>query len=91
MTATLVASDVLGTDLHEGVLELTLTNYNAMLKGPYDLLLARQSELAAERGYINALRDYWIARSDLERTVGGQSATTTSKSNRTFKETISHR
>lgn len=53
------------------VLELTLTNYNAMLKSPYDLLLARQNELAAERGYIEALRDYWIARADLERAVGG--------------------
>ena len=54
------------------VLDLTLTNYNAMLKGPYDLLLARQNELAAERGYIEALRDYWIARADLERAVGGR-------------------
>ena len=53
------------------VLDLTLTSYNSMLKGPYDLLLARQNELAAERGYIDALRDYWIARADLERAVGG--------------------
>ena len=54
------------------VLDLTVTNYNAMLKGPYDLLLARQNEIAAERGYIDALRDYWIARTDLERAVGGR-------------------
>ncbi len=69
------------------VLDLTVTNYNAMLKGPYDLLLARQNELAAERGYIDALRDYWIARADLERAVGGR-LTSNSKTQSTFKETI---
>jgi cobalt-zinc-cadmium efflux system outer membrane protein len=69
------------------VLDLTVTNYNAMLKGPYDLLLARQNELAAERGYIDALRDYWIARADLERAVGG-SLTNSSKARSTFKETL---
>ena len=53
------------------VLNLTLEHYNAMLKGAYDLLLAKQNQLAAERGYIDALRDYWIARADLERAVGG--------------------
>lgn len=67
------------------VLELTLTNYNAMLKGPYDLLLARQNELAAERGYIDALRDYWIARADLERAVGGR-LTGKTKTQSSFKE-----
>ncbi len=71
------------------VLELTLTNYNAMLKGPYDLLLARQNELAAERGYIDALRDYWIARSDLERAVGGR-LTSSMKTQSSFKETGTH-
>ena len=71
------------------VLDLTLTNYNAMLKGPYDLLLARQNELAAERGYIDALRDYWIARSDLERAVGGR-LTSSMKTQSSFKETDTH-
>jgi outer membrane protein, heavy metal efflux system len=71
------------------VLDLTLTNYNAMLKGPYDLLLARQNELAAERGYIDALRDYWIARTDLERAVGGR-LTSTTKTQSTFKQTVTH-
>jgi len=32
--------------------------------------LAKQNEILAERGYIGALRDYWIARADLERAVG---------------------
>ena len=52
-------------------LNLTLKQYNYMLKGAYDLLLAKQNEVAAERTYIEAWRDYWIARAELERAVGG--------------------
>jgi outer membrane protein, heavy metal efflux system len=52
-------------------LSLTLEQYNFMLKGAYDLLLAKQNEVAAERSYIEAWRDYWIARAELERAVGG--------------------
>lgn len=52
-------------------LDLTLHQYNFMLKGTYDLLLAKQNEVAAERSYIEAWRDYWIARAELERAVGG--------------------
>jgi len=72
------------------VLDLTLTSYNSMLKGPYDLLLARQNELAAERGYIDALRDYWIARADLERAVGGRLTTVRTKMQDTSKEIRTH-
>ncbi len=71
------------------VLELTLINYNAMLRSPYELLLARQNELAAERGYIEALRDYWISRADLERAVGGR-LTSSMKTPSSFKETATH-
>jgi cobalt-zinc-cadmium efflux system outer membrane protein len=52
-------------------LNLTLQQSNFMLKGAYDLLLAKQNEVAAERSYIEAWRDYWIARAELERAVGG--------------------
>ncbi|MGI8437610.1 MAG: TolC family protein [Chthoniobacterales bacterium] len=52
-------------------LNLTLQQYNYMLKGTYDLLLAKQNEVAAERSCIEAWRDYWIARAELERAVGG--------------------
>jgi len=69
------------------ILELTLTHYNAMLKSPYDLLLAKQNEILAERGYIGALRDYWIARADLEKAVGGRFGGTSVETNSLFKET----
>ncbi len=73
------------------VLELNLQQYNAMLKGAYDLLLAKQNELAAERSYIDALRDYWIARADLERAVGGSlTSSRTRVETNSFKETVTH-
>jgi cobalt-zinc-cadmium efflux system outer membrane protein len=52
-------------------LKLTLEQHNFMLKSAYDLLLAKQNEIVAERSYIEAWRDYWIARAELERAVGG--------------------
>jgi cobalt-zinc-cadmium efflux system outer membrane protein len=74
----LVAARDLTTDIGERLLptqqealKLTLQQYNFMLKGAYDLLLAKQNEIAAERSYIEARRDYWIARAELERAVGG--------------------
>ena len=69
------------------ILELTLTHYNAMLKSPFDLLLAKQNEISAERGYVDALRDYWIARADLERAVGGRLSRTSVEPSFSFKET----
>ena len=46
--------------------------YNGMLIGVYELLLAKQNQINAGREYIEALRDYWIARSELEHAVGGR-------------------
>ena len=54
------------------ILDLTLRHYNMMLKGAYDLLLAKQSEVTTERAYVEAWRDYWIARTELERALGGR-------------------
>lgn len=54
------------------ILEETTLHYNMMLKGAYDLLLAKQAEVVAERGYVESWRDYWIARTELERAVGGR-------------------
>jgi len=45
--------------------------YNAMIVGPIELFSARQQEIAAERGYVTAKREYWVTRSELERAVGG--------------------
>jgi len=69
------------------ILELTLTHYNAMLKSPFDLLLAKQNEISAERGYIDAVRDYWIARADLETAAGGRLNGISLETNSSFKAT----
>jgi outer membrane protein, heavy metal efflux system len=53
------------------ILRETLLHYNAMQLGNFVLLSAKEREALAEREAIEALRDYWIARSRLERAVGG--------------------
>ncbi|MEY2408195.1 MAG: hypothetical protein QOF48_865 [Verrucomicrobiota bacterium] len=53
------------------VLRETLLQYNAMQKSNMELLAAKEREQIAERESIEALRDYWIARAELERAVGG--------------------
>jgi cobalt-zinc-cadmium efflux system outer membrane protein len=53
------------------ILALTLQHYNAMFKGAYDLLLAKQAEVEAEKAYLDAWRGYWVARARLERALGG--------------------
>lgn len=58
--------------LHERIVALTLEQYNFMLVGADELLAAKRGELDARRGYVESLRDYWLARTDLERAVGGQ-------------------
>lgn len=58
--------------LRESVVRYAQEQYDAMLLGVYQLIQAKQSEYDAYREYIEALRDYWIARSDLERAVGGR-------------------
>lgn len=50
----------------------TLLHYNAMQKSTYELLAAKEQQQTAEHAAIEALRDYWIARSELERAIGGR-------------------
>lgn len=45
--------------------------YNGMYIGVYDLLKAKQDELAGELLYINTLEEYWTARAQLIQYVGG--------------------
>jgi outer membrane protein, heavy metal efflux system len=49
-----------------------LLQYNAMQKNSFDLAFAKEREQNAEQSSIEALRDYWIARVELERAVGGR-------------------
>jgi cobalt-zinc-cadmium efflux system outer membrane protein len=64
--------------LRENIVRFSQEQYDAMLLGVYQLIQAKQNEFEAYREYIEALRDYWIARSDLERAIGGRIAAATS-------------
>jgi outer membrane protein, heavy metal efflux system len=54
----------------EAVVARTQENVNYMFAGAFDLLLAKQQEYDAYQGYLEAVRDYWLARVDLTRAVG---------------------
>ncbi|MBI1731988.1 MAG: TolC family protein [Gammaproteobacteria bacterium] len=43
---------------------------NYMLVGQFELILARQQEYDAYQSWLEAVRDYWLARGDLEHAVG---------------------
>ena len=54
------------------LLRETLLHYNAMQRSNYELLAEKERLLVAERESIDALRDYWIARAELEMALGGR-------------------
>ncbi len=45
--------------------------YNAMQIGLYELLATKKAEIETFRAYIESVRDYWVARAELERALGG--------------------
>ena len=53
------------------ILNESLLNYNAMDIGNFELFTTKAEEASTEREYVNAVRDYWITRAELERAVGG--------------------
>lgn len=55
------------------ILALTQLEYNAMLRGVFQLIQARQNVATAERELVLGHRDYWIARSDLDTALAGVS------------------
>ena len=57
--------------LRREILQETQREYNAMLAGVYQLLQAKRDEIEAGRGYVETLTEYWVARAELERAVGG--------------------
>jgi cobalt-zinc-cadmium efflux system outer membrane protein len=58
--------------LRERIVDLTLKNYNYMLMGAFDLLMAKQQEYESYQKYLEAVRDYWIIRADMQRSLGGR-------------------
>ncbi len=56
----------------EQIVRLSMEQFNFMLIGVNDVLLAKREQYDSYQQYIDAVRDYWIARSDLQRAVGGK-------------------
>ncbi len=55
-------------------LEHTIREYNAMQIGVFDLLNVHRQSLDAALAYVDALRDYWRARSTLDLVLAGRHA-----------------
>lgn len=56
--------------LRERIVRHTQQRTNFMLSGPFELIRARQQEYDTYQKYIETVRDYWVARAELERAVG---------------------
>src|ERR1700736_1095076 len=63
------------------ILNESLIQYNAMEIENFELFTTRAEEARTEREYIDAARDYWITRAELERAVGGNLNPKPAKSN----------
>jgi len=53
------------------ILALSQLEYNSMVRGVFQLIQARQNVAHADLQLIEAQRDYWIARTELETTLSG--------------------
>jgi cobalt-zinc-cadmium efflux system outer membrane protein len=58
--------------VEEKLVAQTQLHFNGMYVGVFELLQAKRDEIAAGQEYIAALKDYWTARAELERAVGGR-------------------
>lgn len=56
----------------EAIVARTQEQVNFMLRGVFELIAAKQDEYDAYQEYLEAVRDYWIARAELRRLVGGR-------------------
>lgn len=56
--------------LREQNVKLAEQEHDSMLLGLYQLVTIKQAEYEAYRGHVEAMRDYWIARADLDRATG---------------------
>lgn len=54
----------------EAVVDQMQLEVNYMLIGVFELLAAKQQQYDAYSGYLDAVRDYWLARIELTRAVG---------------------
>lgn len=58
--------------LQERIVNETQLHYNAMQIGPIQLLRAREQQIEMAVSYIEALRDYWLARAEAGQILNGR-------------------
>ena len=58
--------------LRERVVNESQLHYNAMQIGPVQLLRAKEQQIETAAAYVEALRDYWLARADLGQILAGR-------------------
>lgn len=57
--------------LRQSILKESLLRYNGMLMSPFELMVAAREQVLAINRYIEALRDFWLAESDLDMVLVG--------------------
>ena len=58
--------------LQERIVNEAQLQYNAMQLGPVQLLRAREQQIEMGAAYVEALRDYWLARTELTQLLSGR-------------------
>jgi outer membrane protein TolC len=58
--------------LRKQIADENVLRYNGMLIGVFELLADAREQVLAVNGYIEALRDYWLAHTDLQQALGGR-------------------
>ena len=58
--------------LKKRISDENLLRYNGMLIGVFELLADARSQIGSVQGYIDALRDFWIAQADLDMALIGK-------------------
>jgi outer membrane protein TolC len=58
--------------IRQRIAEENLLRYNGMLIGVFELLADARAQVASVNGYIDALRDFWVAQADLDLAMVGK-------------------
>jgi outer membrane protein TolC len=58
--------------LRKKISDETMLRYNGMLVSVFELLADSREQAGAVNGYIDALKEYWIAQTNLEAALGGR-------------------
>ena len=56
--------------LRQRITQLSVEKLTTANAGAWDVVLARDTELRTQREWVHAMRDYWLARANLEHAVG---------------------